>query len=360
MGDEKSRICIVTTRNIFDAPCLDKYGKLIDEPFDIIYWDRCGIEENCGAANYFKFNKPLRPESGKFSKLKAYIGFAHFVNRILKAHDYDKLIVFPTQAGWLIKGKLCRKYSGRYILDIRDYAGENNPFFFALTKKIVEHSGITCITSPAYRKFLPDRKYVISHNVQHISKELIDKYRSRKRDAESPIVLSFIGSVRFIEQQKQLIMKFRNDPRFHLKYIGRGSEQLADFCKANGVNNVTLVGRFEREQLPQFYMDTDMAINVYGNHDPYLDYALSNKLYSAAMMGMPILVSPGTYMADIVTEYGIGFEFDVTSLSATDDLNAYINSLNKEKMIDGCTQFMHAVESDEKRYTSETKEFLRN
>lgn len=358
MNCEQSKICIVTTRNIFDSPCLAKYQSLIDTPFDIIYWDRCGIEEECGAANYFRYRNVIPMSAGKAKKLQAYFGFIRYVNRILNKSSYSKLIVFPTQAGWLIQGKLCRKYKGRYVLDIRDYAGENNPLIGHMTKRIVKNAGLCSITSPAYRKFLPEREYLISHNVQLISDELIRKYRTRKHTPGTPIVLSFIGSVRFIEQQKKLIMLFRNDPRFHLKYIGRGSEQLKDFCENNNVNNVTLIGRFERERLPDFYMDADMAINVYGNHDPYLDYALSNKLYSAAMMGMPILVSPETYMAELITKYGLGKEFNINSISSVDDVAAYFVNLEQDKLIAGDDCFLNGVSMDEEKYVVMLKEFI--
>ena len=221
------RICILTTRNIFDAPCLAKYQSLLQEPFDIVYWDRCGIQEECGATNYFRYNGLLSANAGKMEKIRSYLRFLRFANRILKTHNYTKLIVFPTQMGWLIQGKLCHKYKGRYVLDIRDYAGEKNPIIRRMTDRIIKNAALCSITSPAYKTFLPKRDYVISHNIQPIDKEIVRQYRMRTHSPDQPIVLSFIGSVRFVEQQKKLISLFRNDMRFQLKYIGRGSERKA-------------------------------------------------------------------------------------------------------------------------------------
>ena len=359
MNSHQPRICILTTRNIFDAPCLTKYQSLLKEPFDIVYWDRCGIKEECGAANYFRYDGLLPADAGKVKKLRSYLGFIRFANRVLKAHDYDRLIVFPTQMGWLIQGKLCRKYKGNYILGIEDYAGENNPLISHMTKKIVANAALCSITSAAYKKFLPQRDYVISHNIQPISEELIQEYRSRKRSLEQPIVLSFIGSVRFIEQQKKLISLFKNDKRFQLKFIGRGSEQLTEFCSQEAINNVTLIGRFERAQLPEFYMETDMAINVYGNHDPYLDYALSNKLYSAAIMGMPILVSPDTYMAEISEQYGFGCCVDLVDSSTPDKVFKFYQSIDWSALFSDCDVFMASVEEDEKKYIDAIQCYMR-
>lgn len=356
----KPKICILTTRNIFDSPCLTKYQFLLQEPFDIVYWDRCGIQEECGATNYFRYNGLLSADAGKVQKIRSYLGFVRFANRILRTNTYDKLIVFPTQMGWLIQGKLCHEYKGKYVLGVEDYAGENHTLIAHMTKKIVESSGLCSITSPAYQKFLPVRNYMISHNIQPISKELVQQYRMRKRNSDQPIVLSFIGSVRFIEQQKKLISLFKNDARFQLNFIGRGSEQLDEFCRQEAIDNVTLIGRFERTQLPAFYLETDMAINVYGNHDPYLDYALSNKLYSAAMMGMPILVSPDTYMAEISEHYGFGCCVNLEDSSTPDKVFAYYKGINRDALFSACDRFMASVEKDEQEYGDSMKKYLYN
>ena len=66
---KQSRICIITTRNIFDSPCLEKYRSILSENFDIIYWDRCDIEETCGAKNYYKYSGVLAPNANKFKNV---------------------------------------------------------------------------------------------------------------------------------------------------------------------------------------------------------------------------------------------------------------------------------------------------
>ncbi len=356
----KSKICVVTTRNIFDSPCLDKYRQIIKEPFDIIYWDRCNIDENCGAENYYKFNGYIKPGASKFKKLFKYIGFTKFAKTILRKNDYEKLIVFPTQTAWLIEKELKGQYKKKYLLDIQDYAGENNKIINRKTKNAIKNSAICSITSPAYTKFLPNQDYVVSHNVQNIDTSLIESYRSRERSADKPIVLSFIGSVRFIDQQKRLINLFKNDKRFVLKFIGSGSEQLKSFVEEEKVENVILIGRFKREELGGFYVDTDMAINVYGNNDPYLDYALSNKLYSAALMGMPILVSTNTYMADIAEEFGIGFAVDLEEANITSKLYEYYTSLKVDDLLNGCDAFMKQVNNDEVNYREKIDKWIKS
>lgn len=356
---EHAAICILTTRNIFNAPCLEKYRRLLNEPFDILYWDRCQMTEDCGAAHYFRYDRPLPPEASVWQKLLAYVGFMRYAKRHLAKTPYRRLVIFPTQAAWLVLSLLRGRYRKRYLLDIRDYAGEHGKTK-ALTREAVRHAGLVTVTSPAYKAFLPDGDYPISHNLQAIDPAFVTAYRTRKRESDTPIVLSFIGSVRFWEQQKLLIRRFRNDPRFHLKFIGIGSELLADFCAENHVENVTLIGRFDRTELPRFYLDTDIAINLYGNRTPLLDYALSNKLYSAAIMGMPILVSPDTYMETITTKYGFGLAIDPGDPTCADRVYDYYHALSHEALYAGCDAFMAEVARDEARYAEAVKSFLEN
>lgn len=355
-----SNICIITARNIYDSPCLEKYEAIIDEPFDIVYWDRHDIVERCTAKKIYKFVLKLNPSASTIAKLTGYYKFRKHVIKVLKSHKYKRLIVFPTHVAWLILGVLKREYKEEYILDIRDYSGENSRFIYSLTKKAIKNAGMVSVTSKAYEVFLPKGyNYVLSHNIQEISKSLVLKYRTRVIDSSFPIVMSFIGTIRFIEQQKKLILTFKNDDRFVLQFIGRGSEQLADFCETNGIQNVVLKGRFNREDLPAYYLESDLAINVYGHNDSFLDYALSNKLYSAALMGMPIICSKGTYMAQIATEYEIGFVFDEDNPNMVNELYKYMRTLDRQVLFANDDRFISSVRKDEEDYQKAVKTFLR-
>ena len=354
-----SRICIVTPRSINDSPCLEKYRRILKEPFDIIYWSKGEAEKECGAANSYRYTGIVPVEGGKLSKIRHYYQLSRFVKAIVSKNKYDKLIIYPTHMAWMLRRMLHRKYRGKYVFDIRDYAGENNALIKKLTARAVREAGLCTITSPSYTSFLPDGvKYVVSHNIQPIDSELVRKYRSRELDRDRPIVLSFIGTVRFIEQQKKLIALFGNDPRFVLKYIGRGSEALKEYCAENCYQNVELVGQFDRSELGGYYVDTDMAINAYGSDHPALIYALSNKLYSAALMGMPVLCSPGTYTEDILKKYGFGCTVDPDDPKSADGVYQFYQSLTARDLYDHCDKFIKDVLADEEQYEREITAFF--
>ena len=355
--EERSRICIVTSRNIFDSPCIEKYKKLIKEDYDILYWDHVGIEEECGAKNYFKFDGQMGVGASPVKKIWMYLKYIRFLKSFIKKSDYDKLIVYPNQVAWFLNKYLKKKYKGKYLLDIRDHVWSDRRIPGKLMADAVNNSGLCSLTSPAFAKYLPKHDYIISHNIQPIDQALIDSYRKRDFN-HTPITLSFIGTVRFISEQKKVIRAFANDDRFVLKFIGRGSEQLKSFCEENAITNVELVGQFPREKLGEYYMDADFAMNVYGNEQITLQLALSNKLYSAAMMGMPILCSPNTYMAEISEQYGFGVSVDPTDPQCKEKVFEFFRNIDKEKMQAHCDEFMNNVEKDEAEYTKRVNEFI--
>lgn len=271
-------------------PYLKNYTKILENDFDIIYWNQYNLDEQTGAMHQYQFNYEI-PSNGSARARKAlgYIKFRSFALKLIRRNNYDALIVLLTKTGFLFYRTLIKHFRNKFILDIRDYTAENNPLVYRFEKNLIECSGFTVISSPAYTHFLPNGEYVVSHNKTDVDSSLIQSYRINNHRKKEQITISCIGSIRFIDQFKKFIASFKGDNRFRIKFIGRGAEALEEFCKNNGFNNVTLIGRFESEDTTKYYMDTDIIMNLYGNGDPFLDYALSNKLYYAATFGMPFI-----------------------------------------------------------------------
>lgn len=352
------KTCFITTRNIFNTACLPKYRNILNGNFDIIYWDQHGIEEYCGAANHYKFDYKMIYGNGKINKVIGYMKFKKFVEKILIENDYDKLIILPTQAGLLLSRTLNKKYKNNYIIDIRDYTAEFNKVVYKWEEKLIKNSGLAIITSPAYEKFLPKQEYCVSHNTTAIKEITIKQYREREKVKDKKIIISCIGSIRFIDQFKLVIDKFKNDRRFEIRFIGRGSDKLEEYIKEKKINNVKLIGRFDSDKTLDFYLDTDIIMNLYGNKNPYLDYALSNKLYYAATLGIPILVSPLTYMEELSLEKGFGISGDLERENLADYVfNTYVK-INWKDFFLNCDKFMLEVNNDERNFIKKVSTFL--
>lgn len=357
------KVCFVTLMNISVVPYLYKYTELMKCDYEIIYWNRDAIKEKTNASATYLLEYPLPKGCSKLQKFTGYIKFRNHARRILKENDYDRVVLLSGNVAVLLKDILLAKYKGKYIIDIRDYFMENNKLYFNAEKKVINHSGLAVISSEAYKRFLPQHKYLAVHNSPNISDEQIKSFREkrelwRNKSDEKPITLSFIGGVRFFEQDKKVLSYFANDDRFFVRYIGSGANLLKEHCEKNGIKNVYLHDRFPPEQTLDFYADTDIILNLYGNGTPLLDYALSNKLYYAATLGIPILVCPNTFMEEVAVGNGFGFALDLDDADGRDKVYTYSVSVNTETFIEKCKGFMTNVEQDNSDFAMSVASYL--
>ncbi len=357
---DKKKICFVGLSNIQAAPYLYKYIELLDNEYDIVYWDRKDIDENCGATNHYSMKYPIKADASKIKRLKGYLKFRKFASKILKNESYDGVILLTGNVAVLLGHILKKKYEGRYIVDIRDYYKENNKWYFNAEKDVLDSSAMAVISSKAFKTFLPERKYYVVHNSQNITKEQVNIFRAREKKKDKQLVISCIGGMRFFEQYKRVLACFANDNRFLIQFIGSGSNILKKYCEENNITNVYLHDRFPPRKTLDFYYDADIIMNLYGNNTPLLDYALSNKLYYAAQLGIPILVCPDTYMEEVAVSNGFGFTFDLEDETMRDKLYEYYHLVDWDKLYQNCDKFMEEVYAEEEEFKNAVKSFLEN
>lgn len=355
---KKKKFCFISLGNLYLCPYISKYTSQLNGEYDVIYWNRHEIKEDIGAIQHYSFDYKMPENTKKINKLKGYIKFKTFTEKVLKDNKYDGVILLQTSVGILLQNFLRKRYKKKYILDIRDYTLENNKIFFLLEKNLIKNSAFTVISSEGYVNFLPEYQYVLTHNDISLSKHTIMQFQEKKK-VDTKITISYIGLIRFHTQNKKVIMKFKNDNRFILKFIGKDANALAEFCDKNDVKNVELVDRFPPEKTLDYYYDTDIVYNLYGNDSPLLNYALSNKLYYAAQLGLPILVSPNTYMEKISASYGFGFAFDINDRNACDKLFNFYMSFKKNELLEKTKEFLEKVNKDNKKFNEKLNHFIR-
>lgn len=358
--NKRKRVCFICLTNQFLTPYLDKYISVIDCEYDIIFWNRHGLNEKSGAGKQYSYNLPMSENASKLKKSRGYLGFSRFAKRIIKQNKYDGIILTPTNSGMLLRSTLLRYYKGRYVVDIRDYTMEENPLFYLLEKKLLENSALNVISSEGYKHFLPKNEYTIVHNEIDIPAEIVNKFRYRNK-VKGKIVLTNIGLIRFLDQNKKIIDIFCNDPRFEVRFIGANAFALKDYCESKRANNIVLIDRFPPEKTLELLWGTDMLLNLYGNNTPLLDYALSNKLYYAAKLGLPILVCPNTYMEEVSIRYGFGYSFDLGKQNIDiNNLVDYYNTINWYEFYSKCDNFLAKVQLEMKLFEERIKRFIGN
>ena len=355
------KIAFISMSNLYLCPYINKYLDVMrgQAEYDIIYWNRHGVEESAdGVSRVFAYEKPFDDLQPKWKKLLQMVGFSRYVRKIITENRYDGLVILHTNSAILLCRTLKKYYKNRFILDIRDYSMEKNPLDFRIEKGLTALSAVNFISSEGYRTFLPEADYYMVHNSTQIDPAFVQQFRQARNAGPGAIRISFIGLVRFFAQNERLAAILGNDSRFQLNYFGKNADELKARLAEKGYTNLSFTDQFPPEQTLSFYQQTDIINNAYGNHDLSLDYAYSNKLYYAAILGLPILVSPGTYMADIVTKYGIGFVFDLEDARAPEKLYQYYRSINWAQFDKNCDAFCRMVDADDRKFREILTEYI--
>lgn len=340
---------LVLSDNVYLTPYLNFYTGVLEEAgykYNILYWDKNGNEVFDGDS-YIRFSYSAE---NKVRKVIGYSKFRKYVIETIKKEDFDLIIPLHSIVLICLYSTLKNRYSGRFILDIRDYSYEKLPPFRKIQRDLVKKSIINIISSKGYIHFLPKAEYSIVHNIPRVD---CSQYRQTVNNSSGIMNLSFIGLIRFMDQNKKIIRFFRGDDRFHLNFVGTNAEKLQEYCNSIGADNVSLIGTFDSSKTLDFYKDTDAILNLYGNHTPMLDYALSNKLYFAASLYKPILVCEDTYMEKVSQEYQLGFTLRMKDDKERDDLYSYLTSLDRDVFIRKCDAFMEMVIREERETRSE-------
>jgi len=135
----------------------------------LLYWNRDCREEDLSKFNTItlhEFSYYQKDEVPKISKLKGFRKYRRFAKNVLRENCYDFIIVLHTLPGVLIVEELVKRYSGKYILDYRDFTYEGNAPFRKIIHAIVHHASVTFVSSDAFRKYLPaDAVIYTSHNI---------------------------------------------------------------------------------------------------------------------------------------------------------------------------------------------------
>lgn len=301
----KSKICIIGTANIKHISLISLYTKYFDAhsiPYDIIYLDRYGMDECTTAANTYKYT--AEETNGKFDKLLMFWRFRKFTIKKIIENRYRYLITWQTTGAYIIFDFLLRKFSGRYIVNVRDYVIENSQPFHTIIKKLVYKSAFTTISSEGFKSFLPSADYV---KVNSINEDILSGINGRSRNTNEVIKIGFVGNCRYFRESFKLIDALGNDKRFELWYCGTNSETLADYASAKGFDNVKTMPGFNPKDTVDIMAGFDMVNSAFGNDAMDNSTLMPIRLYTALAVHRPMLVNDKTQLGKEVLANNIGF-----------------------------------------------------
>lgn len=347
---------VILADNVYLTPYINFYICVLNKlhiHYKIIYWDK-NSNEHIKDSRYIRF---FYKSISRMSKIVGYLKYRKFIINEVEKEKYSIIISLNTILSFILFDLFIFKFKNRYIYDVHDYSYEKFFLYRITQKRLVNNSMINIISSRGYTEFLPQGEYFVTHNIPHNNYK---GYRQYKNNSLPIISIGYIGLIRFMEQNKKILLFFKNDNRFHLNFIGTNAMKLKEFCHKNKIYNVTLVDTFPFEETLNYYKNMDLIMNLYGNKTPLLDYALSNKLYYSACLYKPILVCEGTYMEKVSKKYGIGFTLRMKSTKEKDELYHYIVHMERKKLIRKCDMFMSDVYKDQVELEKELIKRLKN
>ncbi|MCM3709212.1 hypothetical protein [Sporosarcina luteola] len=341
------KICILSAVNIKHMSLISLYTEKLNKkniPFDIIYMDKYGIEESISAENKYVFKNIIRKKDNVFKKTIQYFRFKKFATPILEENNYDFIIVWNDVAIFMFAKYLSRKWRNKYCLNIRDYAKQDNFLLTNRYKKVIENSAFATISSEGFKEFLPSYNYVHVHSLNPEFIPVTDRNKFTLK--RTPLKITFIGNIRFLDVNRNLLDIFKNDDRFILAYFGINANELRKYSEEKCINNVEFYDEFPVAETERFLRKMDLVNNLYGSNDKSLDYAISIKLYHGVLTGSPILANKNTYSGKLVEELGIGIAIDKIDKNLPDTIFNWYERINPELFNENLEKFKNKIKRD--------------
>ena len=356
MAVTENKILLVSLDNVNRTPYLSRYIAALDgHNCDFFYWNRSNRDHPVDSfSQVYALDCPVDPNGSRLvtqlQKLKGYLRFRQGFKKLIKRGAYSGIIFLHSPASVLTYQMWSKSFDGRVLIDVRDYTYEDNSMYKHLEAEAIRRASTVVISSPGYRCFLPKHVYFQMHNASNYGAERNAELRSMcnsVRSAGAPIRIACIGSAKNPAVDRRVIDLFGNDSRFTLLYAGRGFGCLESYCNERGFANIEVHDEFPSENTFDFYKGVDIVMNLYGSGSPLWDYALSNKLYLAAQLSIPILVFRNTEMARISKEYGFGIAIDFDGRNVPDTVYKAYSKIDKNLLTKGCDQFLESISHED-------------
>ena len=299
-------VALVLPGSIWYAPYVCIYTRLLDADkidYSIISWNREGDDKPEG----FQYNVTCAKGHGS-AGWNAYKGYIRFIKRTIKKQKFDRIIVFGPQMTCLLSTYLLLHFRGRYMIDYRDLSIEQKPGFKQLFSVMLRFSCANVISSPGFKRCLPKRKYYLSHNfdVNAVRNAIAEDTKGSFNTTNGIDVLT-IGAIRDLSSNMEVVKALANKDGVRLSFVGKGgaADKIADYCKAEGVNNVSFTGFYQKQE-EAGYVKSSTFLNIFYPRIITHDTALSNRFYNSLIYKKPMIVTKGTTQGDFVEQYKLG------------------------------------------------------
>lgn len=363
---------IIYPQDIRYCPYLGRYTEALRQagaPFDLIWWERWETppttplpEAASGAEERHVFSRYSRMDQPPLGKLGDFAAYSRYVRKVIRERGYERLILLGTMSAMLLGDLLTGRYKKRFILDIRDYSYERLAFYKALEARIVDASALTCISSDGFREFLPkDRPYVLADNFTDGDIAAAKGMRFCKKSPGEPIRLSYVGFIRYFQENRKILDRLVDDERFLISYHGTG----ADYDKLLAYQRQRACGRLEVTGYYDFGRDkaalcerADLINNFYPHTLAIQRLATTNKYYDGLIYHRPQLVSADTFSQKLVEDGGVGCALRIDQADFANRLYDYYHQLDEDAFNQNADLAMEKIRRRDALYRERIADFV--
>lgn len=243
------------------------------------------------------------------------------------------------------RAKICYE-----VADLREYATRKSSVFSAvgitdrlmryIERKLGNRISLLVVTSRKfydvyYSDFIHPDKMIELPNMP-----ILSAFESYIPKTGGTFTIGFVGSLRYLKQMKMLV-DVTESLGINVIFSGAtdcdsdGSFQ--QYCKNKPW--VRFTGRYDfSKEIAGIYGQLDCIYSVYDASNFNVRIALPNKLYEAVVCHLPIIVAKGTYLEELVTDWGIGVGVGYDN---EEELVAVLSQLKKrdgyyQNFVDNC------------------------
>jgi hypothetical protein len=337
------KIALLLPANLYFCPYAKIYTKILDKAkidYDIIFWDKDGLNETGGLA----FKKKCKNKYNPLIKLILYIQYIFFLRNTIERNKYNKLIVFGPQIGVLLYFFLNKRYRSKFIFDYRDLSIEQ--IFKKTFVKLLFISNLNIISSPGFLKYLPKQfNYILSHNFDI---DTVKKALSKTIRLSTPekINILTIGGIRDYEANLSIIKALSNKENFYINFVGKGgaSVLLKKIVKKKKIKNVSFHGFYKKEKEGEFISECTF-LNIFYPKIISHSTALSNRFYNALIFKKPMIVTTQSIQGYYVEKYNLGLSLDDCN-NLDVKLKEYLIQFDYDSFCDRCNALLNIFIKD--------------
>ena len=263
------------------------------------------------------------PSSQKI--FKRYFMSLFFRNKALKDLDDIRPDVIYTegldalQTAISYKKKHSLKSIFYEVADLREsYLVKPRSFFRRTIVNLILNKEKKCFSSVDYL-VLTSMKFYDAHYCRLIKqnhviympnipdKTVFDDYVKK---TSGTFTVGFIGGIRYLEQMKMLV-DAAEVVGCKVLFAGVGGtttdfDSITEYCKNK--KGVVFYGKYDyKKEIASIYGLVDCVYAVYDADNPNVRIALPNKLYESILCRLPIIVSKGTYLSELVEKWRVGY-----------------------------------------------------